>query len=498
MDVTRQRLSRIIERYGEGLLNDHGKAEDLIRDLCGQDQDRIELLIAALNMGLVDELVRWRGQAEPVKYVPRLARSLELRGASPQEALWATAAWAVATKVLDEEAADSLSAVTPPSIITARSPKPLPAGQPPDHGGFLPHIGLIVRIGGVAMLFLCILWPLHCINSLFKSRVRNDPRQVEKLDPAQVRIRFALSQQWALEREVKTLQFSSDGGKLFSFGPGAPLTAWEPASGSPLKALSFEDYGPAALSADGARLAVYTGEAGIGVLDLESEINIGQLEGSLSRPDVLAFSPDGRFLLSVTEAGRRMDLWDAVLMRPFLIKEFPHQGGPGGPFAFSPDSRRIAMTRPAGSAMDILEIGAVNLDPVGKIEGRMGRVLAVCFDGEGTRLATSNEDRTIRVWDSGDGNETLRIATAPDVAEHLIFHPKFPLLLAKTEEGGVRVWDLRSGKEVGRLDVSARAVALSPDGSILAIQGYVASNDPKRPSQPVIKTYNLTDKGLEP
>ena len=47
--------------------------------------------------------------------------------------------------------------------------------------------------------------------------------------------------------------------------------------------------------------------------------------------------------------------------------------------------------------------------------------------------------------------------------------PKADLLTSSGRDGTVRLWDAKSGKEGHRFDAESRAVALSPDGALLAV-----------------------------
>jgi len=496
-DVARERLLRIVERYGESVLSDHEKTAALISELCGEDRERIDLLIGALRTGLVADLLQWRGQADPSRFIPRISRTLEMRlGASPPSALWATAAWGVALRLLDEESADRLQVVKPPQPIPPRATGKVLLPSPPPDGGGGRHAGLIARIACISLVFLCLLWPVYCVSRVMKKHPLLLSRKNQRLDPAQEKVRFMLNREWEVGLPVNELQFSADGERLFALGGANALTAWDPASGAVLKTLPMGNDRPWALSPDGSRLAMSGGDEGIQILDVASEVVVGSVGGDFRQTRGMAFSPDGRFLMVTDNSGTRLDLLDAVLVRPFLQNHFTYRPGYGPSFAFSPNSQRIVTASVGDAAPAILEIGAVEMSVVQRFTDQHGYILEVCFDNTGNRIASAGGDKVIHIWDAKNGHETLSI-NANDLARRLMFHPTLPLIMVLTGAGQVRVWDTRSGIEVGRLEGSTRPFALSPDGSLIAIQGSVASGDRSRPARSVIQTYRVDAGKLE-
>jgi len=117
--------------------------------------------------------------------------------------------------------------------------------------------------------------------------------------------------------------------------------------------------------------------------------------------------------------------------------------------------------------------GAISRSTVEKVillhalNSNSSRVLDVAFSAEGKHLASSSQDRKIRIWDVESGQELHTfLMNSVDMADIDIS------IAGNLLASGEAIWDLDSRQEVHVLERGSRFpghVAFSPDGSLLAL-----------------------------
>jgi RNA polymerase sigma factor (sigma-70 family) len=246
---------------------------------------------------------------------------------------------------------------------------------------------------------------------------------------------------------VDAIAISPDGKTLFG-GGSRSVRAWDAATGKERRRFDFNGIGEEeveviALSPDGMTLAA-CGCHTICLWEVKSgkelrhwKLTIERLEPlAFRRPraySFLAFSPDGKTLLSRGPVGKGLHLWKTATGKE--VRRFDEH-------------------------WDTVRFRAHALSPDGKR-------LAVVYDDE------ENKSRPVRLWDVTTGKELLALPGEQASAVCLAFSPDCKTLATGHESRAgkvVRLWDAATGKELRSLkgDGAPSTLAFSRDGKTLA------------------------------
>jgi WD40 repeat protein len=233
-----------------------------------------------------------------------------------------------------------------------------------------------------------------------------------------------------------------------------------------------------AWSPDGKRLVSFTyswdpvEEKNVGFAKVWDTV-AGRAEGLLEGLPALvwdaAFSPDGRRLALAGDDGV-VRIWDSVARR-----ELSHDKADGAPvrcLAFSNDGKLLAS---AGEGKDIVvrKVGTAETQLIR--DGHKSVATRLNFSRDGSRLFSASPEEGVRVVDLASG-KVLQDLTRPGRFCAAAFDPEGKHV-AVGGYGPVKVWNLNTGKPVGRFstrEAHARAVgsiACSPDGRYVASGG---------------------------
>jgi WD40 repeat protein/serine/threonine protein kinase len=285
---------------------------------------------------------------------------------------------------------------------------------------------------------------------------------------------------------LKCLDISRDGRQLVAVGrePDSAVKVWDARTGQEL--LTFQGHaqavGSVAFSPDGQRIASAKywelPEPEVLIWDARTGRETHRLRGHTGGVWCVAYSPDGRRLASAS-LDHTVKLWDVQTGREALTLR-GHSGLVCG-VAFSPDGHRLVSAShdrtirvwDATPAEGTPDPGCLTL------RGHSADVIAVAFHPKDRRLvASAATDDTVRLWDTGSGEQIRTLSGHAILVRGLAFSPKGQRLAAACQRG-VTVWDTTTGQQVPPSPLATtyalRTVAFSPDGRLLAAAGYGAS-----------------------
>lgn len=268
------------------------------------------------------------------------------------------------------------------------------------------------------------------------------------------------------------------------------LRLWDTATGREVRLLNGHkgDITCLAFAPDG-RLAVSGGvDKTLRLWEVQTGRELRRFEGHSDVVLGVAFSPDGKRLLSGSGGDRRdgkllpgtdssLRMWDVQSGKE--LRCFDKQEGWSWVrgVAFSPDGRFVL----SGDIRQSLRLWDVATGKVVRnFEGHVGEVYRVAFTPDGRFILSStcggwsakeNKWRTdidpdLRLWEVATGKEVRRFRGHSDSTWGVAVSPDGRFAVSASQDKTMRIWDLESGLEVGRLahPAPARGVGLSPDG----------------------------------
>jgi WD40 repeat protein len=248
------------------------------------------------------------------------------------------------------------------------------------------------------------------------------------------------------------LAVSADGARV-AVGPrglGNPMfhlvRVFDPATGAELRAVPGT--GDVAFHPDGNRLATGRVGGGVAVWDATTGAEVwGKPAPGLpglgpNAPGCqrVAFSPDGRLLACWDVRGGGVRLYAAD--DGAEVGAVAAGGGFVYSIAFAPDSRRLAV-----AAKDRLAVYDVTTGTAVQWEEAAAGAFAVAFTPDGATLAAA-EDKEVRLRDAATGRVVRAFVGSPGRVNALAFGANGTRLVTGACDRRVQVWDADSGREL--------------------------------------------------
>ncbi|MGI8331667.1 NACHT and WD repeat domain-containing protein [Actinomadura scrupuli] len=276
---------------------------------------------------------------------------------------------------------------------------------------------------------------------------------------------------WSLAKDTSAVTFSSMDATLVSVS-GRTVRRWDAATGKPLSSfdIGLPGAGIAALSQDGGVVVTVDVRKATEVRawDTATHRQLGPtIVGGTTNRHQLALSRDGTQLAAWVEDGATR-LWDLTS---------PDQPGSpldatSRPVAFSPDGR-LLLTESPGQTVRLWDT-TIHRSPTRPLTDR---ALRTAFSEDGRYIAASSDkDRTIRLWATGTRELAGVPFRVPEEAVWTLVLSADGRVLATGGNEQIQLWDAVHGTRMGTAfggdgSFEMWPLLFSPDGKYLIVQG---------------------------
>ena len=303
---------------------------------------------------------------------------------------------------------------------------------------------------------------------------------------------------------ARSVTFSPDSGILAIGGDDGTIQLWDAGTGKHLQTLvGFEGYiDILAFSSDGRTLVSgRTQEKSLNLWDVDTGHKIPGIIWA-SRGTTLinvASNADGRMLAAIGGvASGEFDLWEAnpVGVNRFKrLKFFSGHRVPVDVIAFSPDGSTLASSGSGDRTIRLWD--ATTGEHLKVLTGHNSDILSIAFSPDG-RVLASGSDREIRLWNASTGRH-LQTLTGYTADVSCVSFSVDGHILAGGSDGEIRLWDVVTGGELKKLlvDGYVRQIAFSPDGRKLAsaVDGRLYLWDIVISTTPVLTDTDVNEDG---
>lgn len=257
------------------------------------------------------------------------------------------------------------------------------------------------------------------------------------------------------EGQPQILKFSRDGSLLLvgggRGGAEGKVVLFDVKTGQRKAELGqeFDAVLAADISPDLARVALGGPKKMLRVFSTSSGELLYQTDKHTDWITAVEFSPDG-VLLASGDRSNGLAVWETVSGRPY--QDLVGHKGAITDVTWRPDSNILASASEDGT----IKLWEMNEGTQARNTAAKGAVLSLEYTRDG-RLVSTGRGKVVQVW-SPDGKALAELGPLEDLGLEAAFDNENNLAIVGDWTGTVRIWDLKDGKESGRVSTNPPAL----------------------------------------
>lgn len=289
---------------------------------------------------------------------------------------------------------------------------------------------------------------------------------------------------------VGSVAFSPDGKFSLSSSVEKNVRVWDVAMGKEVRRFPANDWiDSAAYGPDGKSIIIATTNDSVAhILDATTGQEIRQLIGHTGSIQSIAYSPDRKHIITASADGTAR-IWDAATGQEMhqLVLPVPNGFEYVRSAFYSPDGRFIvtitevdgtARVWDAATMQQIRQLRSFGCEVSGEFLLGCG-VWSAAYSSDSQFIVTGNVDGTMHIWDATTGQEVRQIGGHGCIGSSCsvnsaAYSPDGKQIATTGDDGTARIWDAVTGQEVRQLRGHAGHVSsasYSPDGKQIVTTG---------------------------